>query len=341
MNAVLTEENSHDVAKLALPHFDFDHRAPLAFVKLRENCVFRVDDPSGPIALRLHRPGYRSLEEIAAESRFIAALADEGLPVVELVRTPAGAHTVLIEHNGLQVVVDAQRWVSAAQPLGSSEAAFAGTSPLTEADFEQMGALAARMHAASQRLSTSGDFPRSPWDAEGMIGADALWGDPLAAPGLSEEDRETLGQAREAMLETLRDYGTSPTVYGLIHADFTPENLLTSEDGLVIIDFDDFGAGWFLFDLATALFFYLADQRYEAFRAALLRGYRAHRPLDRAEEDLLELFITARGFTYLGWAATRPETETAAFIAEEIAPIVVRRAAAIARRTVPAAPALD
>ena len=46
---------------------------------------------------------------------------------------------------------------------------------------------------------------------------------------------------------------------------------------------------------------------------------------------LLDLFLVARGYTYLGWAATRPETDTAAFLIAEIVPLVVRLAADIER----------
>ena len=100
---------------------------------------------------------------------------------------------------------------------------------------------------------------------------------------------------------------------------------------LVVIDFDDFGDGWYLFDLATPLFFFQGHPDYAAFRASLLEGYRAERPLSEAEERLLDLFLVARGYTYLGWAATRPETDTAAFLIAEIVPLVVRLAADIER----------
>ena len=63
---VLNEVNSVVLAKLALAEFGFDPEAvPLTFVKMRENTVFRADTPDGPIALRLHRPGYRSLQELS------------------------------------------------------------------------------------------------------------------------------------------------------------------------------------------------------------------------------------------------------------------------------------
>lgn len=326
---VLNKANSLVLAKLALAEFGFDpETVPLTFIKMRENTVFRADTPGGPIALRLHRPGYRGHEEIAAESEFIELLAERGFPVVRLVPTPAGKYTVVVCDGETEVVADAQRWLEGSRELGSTEAVD-GDAGLEARHFSQMGGIAARMHRVAEELGGQRHFNRAPWDAEGLVGELALWGDALTVPGLDEADRQQLLRTRALMLRALADYGTSPAVYGTIHADFTPENVLVSDDELVVIDFDDFGDGWYLFDLATPLFFFYAHPEYAAFRAQLLEGYRAERPLSVEEEQLLDLFLVARGYTYLGWAATRPETETAQFLIAEIVPFVVRRAKAL------------
>lgn len=323
---VLNEVNSLVLAKLALPHFGFDPATvPLHFIKMRENTVFRADTPDGPIALRLHRPGYRSEEEIAAESVYIDELAKRGFPVVRLVPTVTGSYTVLVSDDETDVVVDAQRWLIGSEQLGDTEAE--GASDLTPEHFADMGRIAGRMHHVAEELAPTKKFPREPWDAEGLVGQNALWGDALTVPGLDESGRETLQHTRALILERLEAFGTASDVYGTIHADFTPENVLVHEGALVVIDFDDFGDGWYLFDLATVLFWFLRDPGYSEFRKALLAGYREERQLSASEEELLDLFLVARGFTYLGWAATRPETDTAKFLIAEIAPFVVDLAA--------------
>lgn len=327
---MLDEENSLTLAKLALADFGFDAASvPLTFVKMRENVVFRADTPDGPIALRLHRPGYRGQEEIAAESEFIELLAGRGFPVVRLVPTSRGTYTTVVSDGDTEVVVDAQRWLEGSRVLGSSED---DNHKLEPASFEQMGRIAARMHAVAEQLVGVRSFPRVPWDAEGLVGERALWGDALTVPGLDDAGKAQLRRGRALILGALADFGTAPEVYGTIHADFTPENVLVSGDELVVIDFDDFGDGWYLFDLATALFFFMRRPEYEDYRAALLRGYRAERALSEGEERMLDVFLVARGFTYLGWAATRPETETAKFLIEEIVPYVVQLAAELEGR---------
>ncbi len=67
--------------------------------------------------------------------------------------------------------------------------------------------------------------------------------------------------------------------YGLIHADLVPENLLVDGDRVRVIDFDDAGFGWHLFELATSLYFISGDEGYPTARAALIRGYRSERAL--------------------------------------------------------------
>lgn len=329
---VLNEANSLVLARLALAEFGFDaDSVPLTFIKMRENTVFRADTPDGPIALRLHRPGYRSEQEIAAESEFIEVLAERGFPVVRLVPTARGAFTALVSDGETEVVVDAQRWLEGSRELGSTENE-SSNDELTAQHFATMGAIAARMHHVAEELAGTRSFPRAPWDAEGLVGEKALWGDALTVPGLNTDARAQLARTRELMLSALEDFGNEAHRYGTIHADFTPENVLVRGDELVVIDFDDFGEGWYLFDLATPLFFFSEHRDVEEFRAGLIAGYRTERALSDEEERMLDLFLVARGYTYLGWAATRPETETAAFLIAEIVPLVVRLAAELEQR---------
>ena len=64
------------------------------------------------------------------------------------------------------------------------------------------------------------------------------------------------------------------------------------------------------------------------FERATLEGYRTERELTAADEALLPLFYTARGFTYLGWVHTRSETETA----RELTPMLVELSCGVSRR---------
>jgi Ser/Thr protein kinase RdoA (MazF antagonist) len=105
----------------------------------------------------------------------------------------------------------------------------------------------------------------------------------------------------------------------MIHADFAPENLLVDGDRVRLIDFDDAGFGWHLFEIATSLYFILGEPFFDQARDALIRGYRTHRQLHDERLVLLPLFFLARGLSYVGWVHTRRETETA----KELTPMLL------------------
>ena len=97
-------------------------------------------------------------------------------------------------------------------------------------------------------------------------------------------------------------------------------------DQVRVIDFDDAGFGWHLFELATSLYFISGDPIYPTARDALIRGYRSARPLSDETLEWMPLFLAARGTTYLGWVHTRPDSDTA----REFTPFLIERACAVA-----------
>jgi Ser/Thr protein kinase RdoA (MazF antagonist) len=124
---------------------------------------------------------------------------------------------------------------------------------------------------------------------------------------LSEADRSLLLEVRERLVAILERYGSSTGNFGLIHADLHFGNLLLTSRGLGVIDFDDAAFGWFVYDLAVALMEHQADPDFPALTAALLRGYRSERPLDRRDEAMLPVFLLLRGTASIGWFHQRPE----------------------------------
>ena len=60
---------------------------------------------------------------------------------------------------------------------------------------------------------------------------------------------------REEVSRELLAFVKSPDRFGLIHGDLVPENILIHAARLRIIDFDDAGFGWHMFELASSLYF--------------------------------------------------------------------------------------
>ena len=72
-----------------------------------------------------------------------------------------------------------------------------------------------------------------------------------------------------------------------------------------LIDFDDSGWGWYLFEVAASLFPHVNQPFFDTLLAEYVAGYRTERQLSKEHEELIPAFIMLRGFTYLGWLMTR------------------------------------
>ncbi|WP_232476069.1 phosphotransferase enzyme family protein [Flavisphingomonas formosensis] len=298
-------------------------------VKYRENAVFSAYRDDGVrVALRIHRHGYHSDAALASELAWMAALADHGISVPAIVPAREGETFVIEADGGVPEPrqIDMLGWLPGT-PIGSAEEGLVLSGAESERLFFDAGYLAARIHDHSAIWDAPSGFVRHAWDEDGLLGNEPFWGRFWELPQLAPAERMLLEHAAECARRDLRRFGRGEDRYGLIHADLVPENLLRHGERLMLIDFDDSGYGWHLFELATALYFNVDEPNYPMLRAALLQGYRSQRALDETHAALLDLFLFLRGTTYLGWVQTRPETETA----QELGPMLVARTCRLAR----------
>jgi Ser/Thr protein kinase RdoA (MazF antagonist) len=255
----------------------------------RENRVYRVDHGGARHALRLHRAGYRSDDELRAELQWMNAVAARGLLVPRPASSASGAHMHVID--GIQV--DMVGWLSGAP------------ADFTPGLLRRIGAEMARLHAASDDWTPPPGFNRWSWDRAGLLGEAPLWGRFWDNPTLSADQR--------ALLETFRAEASEALApgldFGLIHADLVRENIMVDGDAIQLIDFDDGGYGFRLFDVATTLGKLTEAPDFTDLKAALIDGYRSIRPLDTAA---LDLFLALRAATYVGWIIPRMTEDGAA-----------------------------
>ncbi|MDX1403412.1 MAG: phosphotransferase [Woeseiaceae bacterium] len=300
--------------------------AKLALIKYRENAVFSVEHDGPRRAIRLHRYGYHTDDELRSELQWMQALDDAGITVPGIVPTVAGELFVTHEAEGLPgpIQVDLFEWIDGEQ-LGSVEEGIADEASVVGM-YRTIGELAAQVHnqAVSWRLPRG--FTRHAWDAHGLAGEQPFWGQFWKLEAATDGERDLLTRGRDAVFDGLSGLAKSPGTYSMIHADFSPENIMVDGDRLRLIDFDDAGFGWHLFELVTSLYFIQGERYFEQAQEALIEGYRAHRQLADQQLELMPLFFLARGFTYLGWVHTRQETETA----RELTPMLVEMACGLA-----------
>ena len=318
------------LAEAALNHWDLAG-SELALIKYRENAVFKVLTAEGErYALRIHRHAYHSNPELLSELQWIAALDAAGIDVPAVIPTSSGELFALVGVENVPEIrqVDVFAWVDGDQ-LGSVEAGLGNAGSVAET-YRTIGQLAARLHNHGDHWTPPAQFTRHAWDVTGLVGEQPFWGRFWELDSLSSDERALLLRARERVAADLSAYAANPenaSLYGMIHADFVAENLMVDGSTVRLIDFDDAGYGWHLFELATALYFEMEEEHYAEASAALVAGYREHRPLSDEQLARLPLFFLARSFTYLGWIHTRSETQTA----KELAPLLTGKCCALAR----------
>ncbi len=314
------------LALIALRDWDLKV-ANLAPIKVRENAVFRIDLAGGGRAvLRVHRSGYHSDAELHSEFIWMRALETAGIPVPRVIRSRHGRdfEVIATPASGDTRQIDVFEWIDGRQ-LGSVEGGVSGEGAAIAEQYQMIGAIAARMHNHAAGWQCPTGFRRHAWDAAGLVGEQPFWGRFWELAALTPGQTKLLVRARAKIAGELAAYGTKPDRYGLIHADLVPENLLVDGNRVQVIDFDDAGFGWHLFELATSLYFVTGDGIFPTARKALIRGYRSERALPDEALEWLPLFLAVRGTTYLGWVHTRQGSDTA----RELTPFLAERACAV------------
>lgn len=265
-------------------------------INLSENHTFRIDAPAGRTVLRVHRPGYQTAASIESELAWLEALRrDTDLPVV---RPLPGRDGRLLQQLGNRHAV-LFAFEEGREPAQGNVALF-----------HTIGAFAAKAHLHAIAWQPPTGFTRPTWSASAMLDPDGLWGDWRLAPGVSDV-RATLDAITSRLHTDLAAYGQSPDRFGLIHADMRLANLLVDGPRTVLLDFDDCGFGWFMYDLGAALSFIDRSPDAPALRAAWLDGYTALRPLAPADLEIIDAMVLLRRMVLLAWIGTHGETQLA------------------------------
>lgn len=286
-----------------LPRWNFSPAAAITLLNVSENATFALADPvSGrQLVLRVHRIGYSSVEEIRAELAWINALRRER--VIGTAAPVAGRDGAFVQtlesHSGRP-----RRHAVAFERLPGKEPARGDDMVCW---FERLGELTARMHRHAQSWTRPPEFHRKRWDLAAMLGPRAYWGPWRSAIDLDPAGAVVVEAAVERISERLRRFGTARDRFGLVHADLRLANLLAHGSDLRIIDFDDCGFSWFLYDFAAAVSFMEHEPIVPSLLHAWATGYR--KVMRLSDEDLAEIrtFVILRRILLSAWLASHAE----------------------------------
>ena len=286
-----------------LQRWELSPDTAISLLNLSENATFALSDPrSGrEMVLRVHRVGYSSAQEIRSELAWMMALSGEG--VIETARPLPGGDGALVQTlespSGRP-----PRHAVAFERLPGQE-----PNPASDAVqwFERLGELTARMHRHSRSWTLPAGFRRKRWDVAAMVGPNGYWGPWRAAIGLDRAGVEILARTVTFIERRIERFGAGPERFGLVHADLRLANLLVDGDHLRIIDFDDCGFSWYVYDFATAVSFIEHEPIVPDLLEAWSAGYRKIAALSAEERREIATFVVLRRILLTAWLASHSE----------------------------------
>ncbi len=303
-----------ELANQSLTLWDLPKGASARLLNVSENATYLVEAEGGFRAvLRIHRENYHSRRAIECELAWIEALGE-----ARAVVTPGhylGRNGAAIQEGRIDTLKDPRfmvlfHFVEGHEPDEQGDL----TGP-----FEELGEIAARTHDHSAAWQRPENFERLTWDMAAVFGPKATWGDWRDGPNMTDAIRTVLEQVERCVTRRLAAFGQGPERYGLIHADMRLANLLIDANGTRLIDFDDCGFGWFLYDFAAGISFMEDDPRIPDLKAAWVRGYRKIRPLSAEEEGEIATFVMLRRLALLAWIGSRIEAPEPQALAPDFA----------------------
>lgn len=295
------------LAGAALAAYDLPAVAPPELINLSENATYRIDDPASGRrwALRVHRDGYHSTAAIASELAWLQALRNDGVVVTP--RPVPGRDGKLIQKVGHPAMPRPRHvvlfdWESGIEPSEKDH--------LTE-KFAILGEVTARMHRHSQGWARPATFERLTWDFDTSLGDRPHWGRWRDGMGL-DPAREALFAETVALIgRRLAAFGKAPGRFGLIHCDMRLANLLIDGDAVKVLDFDDCGFSWHLYDAATAVSFFEHEPHVPELMASWVEGYRRVLDLPAEDEGEIPTFVMLRRMLLVAWIGSHAETDLA------------------------------
>ena len=308
------------LASAALTRWDVPPDATARLINLSENATYIVEAPGAfRSVLRIHRQDYHTRRGIECELAWMEALGREG--GVATPRPIAGRDGALIQQQGYGELTPRRmvmfEFLTGREPDPGDD--------LVQ-PFRQLGAIAARTHRHSISWTRPVPFERLVWDEEAVFGPAPTWGDWRDAPGVDAGVRVRLQAAEDLVRRRLAAYGRSAGRYGLIHADMRLANLLIDNEETQLIDFDDCGFGWFMYDFAAGISFMEDHPQVPALREAWVTGYRSVRPLGEEDEREIDSFIMLRRLALLAWIGSHAETDLARSQAPHFASVTAQLA---------------
>lgn len=296
-----------ELATMATGNYDLPAGLALNLVNLSENATYKVEARDGRRwALRIQREGYHSKTAIASELAWLIDLRQTGVVVTPVpVKGRDGELIQQVAHPKMQrprnlVLFE---WETGAEP---------GIGQDLSKPFEVLGEVTARMHLHARQWPRPEGFTRLTWDFDTSLGeTHPHWGRWPDGMGVDAAKQALFGRTVDLIGRRLAAYGQQADRFGLIHCDLRLANLLIDGRDVKVIDFDDCGFGWYMYDAATPVSFYEHEPQVPTLLESWKKGYR--RVIDLSTDDAAEIptFVMMRRLLLVAWIGSHAETDLA------------------------------
>lgn len=278
--------------------YDFSEDASVSLLSESENKVYLVNDPglSEKYVIRINsgRLSYHTQPSIASEMMWMMALRkDTNIVVPKVLSARDGSLVQTISASDL----DKPRHAAVYSFLSGIEPPEEELIP----GFERLGEISAHMHLHAGSWVPPTEFRRHTLSPENVLDDKLNWGPWQRGVGIEDDVMRLLSRLENTLRRRLGEFPTGREYFGLIHADLRLANLLVDGEQTAIIDFDDCGFGWYLFDLAAALSFLEERPDVPELIASWLMGYRKVARITPEYEAEIQTFIMLRRLSLIGW----------------------------------------
>ncbi|PYG88744.1 Ser/Thr protein kinase RdoA (MazF antagonist) [Ruminiclostridium sufflavum DSM 19573] len=283
--------------------YNIESAYSISLLKFSENYTFLIDLKGEQRIFRVNRPGYHTLEELKSEVSWMDTLRSEtGLIFPEVIcgRNKEPVQSFRNEQSGRIYFCSMFTFMT-----GNIVGSLSGGELLEK--MCSIGEITAKLHKCS--IKNNFKLKRFEWNFEAFFGNNPRWGDWRKFKELTPYEIKLIGKVIFVMRNRLEKFGKNSARYGLIHSDLHLSNIIAEGAAVKVIDFDDCGYGWYLYDLGCSLVEY--SNGLEELIDSWLKGYEKERPLSEEEKEELPTFVLMRRIIRLAWLSSRSDSDTA------------------------------
>jgi Ser/Thr protein kinase RdoA (MazF antagonist) len=199
-----------------------------------ESEIWEVNKNHSPLILRITDGAHRTIPELLSEASWIHFLSKNNVPCVTVIPTLQGNNCFSLADPSIHLML-----FTKACGHGPT------TEDVTMSLIEEWGALLGRMHRLSLRFRPDERFIRS--YTENIVTSHFN--------KVADKINPLIQKKYSSLLIKCMEFPVSHKHYGLIHSDLHLGNFFIDQGHMVIFDFDDLQLGWFVFDIAIALYY--------------------------------------------------------------------------------------